>query len=63
LGESYTLEDQEDMAIKTATKISIKQARYRVDVNEIVAGNWVLIEGIDQSITKVIQLTSLNWFL
>ena len=54
MGEAYTLEEEEDMAIKTATRLSLKQARYRMDFPEITAGNWVLIEGVDQSITKVL---------
>ena len=33
-------------------RIWIYNARYRVEVSRIPAGNWVLIEGIEQSIVK-----------
>ncbi|EGR33958.1 hypothetical protein IMG5_029560 [Ichthyophthirius multifiliis] len=52
LGERYNLEDEEDMTIKEVRKLYILQARYKIELNKISAGNWVLIEGIDQSIQK-----------
>lgn len=53
LGENYTKEDEEDMAVKNITNLYIYQGRYKVEVDSVIAGNWVLIEGIDQSISKV----------
>ena len=53
LGENYTRDDEEDMAVKTITGLYIYQGRYKVEVDSVSAGNWVLIEGIDQSISKV----------
>jgi U5 small nuclear ribonucleoprotein component len=49
LGESYTIEDQEDMVIKTVNKLWIMQAggRYKIEVDMITAGNWVLIDGVE----------------
>jgi len=32
-------------------------SRYKVQVNRIPAGNWVLIEGIDQPIVKTSTIT------
>lgn len=63
LGEGYTLEEEEDMVIKTVTKLWIMQAggRYKIDVNMITAGNWVLIDGIDQSINKTATITSATY--
>lgn len=52
LGESYTPEDEEDMAIAEVTAVWVYQARYRIPVAKATAGNLVLIEGIDSSITK-----------
>ena len=52
LGENYTLQDEEDSRHCQAGRIWIYNARYRVEVNRIPAGNWVLIEGIEQSIVK-----------
>lgn len=34
--------------------------RYKVQVNRIPAGNWVLIEGIDQPIVKTSTITDPN---
>lgn len=34
--------------------------RYKVEVNRIPAGNWVLIEGIDQPIVKTATITDLD---
>ena len=31
--------------------------RYRIELNRVPAGNWVLIEGIDQPIVKTSTLT------
>jgi 116 kDa U5 small nuclear ribonucleoprotein component len=36
------------------------QFRYKVQVNRIPAGNWVLIEGIDQPIVKTSTITDPN---
>ncbi len=49
LGESYTLEEEEDMIVKNISKLWIIQAggRYKIEVDMMTAGNWVLIEGID----------------
>eukprot|EP01118_Nematostelium_gracile_P006616 TRINITY_DN2127_c0_g1_i2.p1 TRINITY_DN2127_c0_g1~~TRINITY_DN2127_c0_g1_i2.p1 ORF type:complete len:820 (+),score=207.79 TRINITY_DN2127_c0_g1_i2:457-2916(+) len=60
LGESYTLEDQEDMSNRQVTRLSIFQARYRIPVEEASAGNWVLIEGVEASILKTATLTDYN---
>ncbi|CAM6091167.1 unnamed protein product [Calypogeia fissa] len=52
LGEGYSPDDGEDMAVKEVTKLWVYQARYRVPVSQAPAGSWVLIEGVDASITK-----------
>lgn len=52
LGEGYSPEDDEDMSIRPVTGLSILQARYRIPVNTASAGCWVLIEGIDASVSK-----------
>jgi len=58
LGESYSPDDEEDCAVKTITALWVCQARHRIPVEEAVAGNWVLIEGIDQSISKTATLVA-----
>ncbi|KAI0978183.1 hypothetical protein GJ496_011493 [Pomphorhynchus laevis] len=52
LGESYSLMDEEDSKICTAGRLWVFNARYKVEVNRVPAGNWVLIESIDPSIIK-----------
>ena len=38
--------------MRNATKLYLLQGRYRIEVNSLSAGNLVLIEGIDQAVTK-----------
>ena len=52
LGESYSVGDEEDVFIKEAQKLYLLQGRYRIEVDSATAGSLVLIEGIDQCITK-----------
>eukprot|EP00249_Psilotum_nudum_P021920 c28300_g1_i1 orf=129-3110(+) len=52
LGEGYSPDDEEDMAVKEVTKLWVYQARYRIPISQALAGSWVLIEGVDASITK-----------
>ncbi|XP_077977947.1 116 kDa U5 small nuclear ribonucleoprotein component-like [Glandiceps talaboti] len=57
LGENYTLEDEEDSRICQAGRLWITEARYKIEVNRVPAGNWVLIEGVDQPIVKTATIT------
>ena len=34
--------------------------RYKVEVNRVPAGNWILIEGIDQPIVKTSTITDIS---
>ena len=52
LGESYSAIDEEDSRIMNLGRLWIYESRYKIEVNRITAGNWVLIEGIDQPINK-----------
>jgi len=36
--------------------------RYSVEINRVPPGNWVLIEGIDQTITKTATVTQLDGY-
>jgi U5 small nuclear ribonucleoprotein component len=42
--------------VKTVTELWVYQARYRIPVTEATAGNWILIEGVDASISKTATL-------
>jgi U5 small nuclear ribonucleoprotein component len=58
LGESYSLDDDEDMAIREVQNLWIYEGRYRVEVSHVPAGNWVLIGGIEGSIKKASTITT-----
>ncbi len=34
--------------------------RYTIEINRVPAGNWVLIEGIDKTVTKTATITQIN---
>ncbi|KAG7401355.1 U5 small nuclear ribonucleoprotein component [Phytophthora boehmeriae] len=57
LGETYSTDDDEDMCTRTIEGVCIAQGRYKIQVNRIPAGNWVLLEGLDASITKSATIT------
>lgn len=57
LGENYTLQDEEDMAVCTVTSLSVPQGRFRLELNRARAGNWVLLEGVDGPINKTATIT------
>ncbi len=40
------------MTLSTISETFIANSRYNIPVSGVPAGNWVLIEGIDQSIVK-----------
>lgn len=56
LGETYSTMDEEDSRILPVSKLWIFNSRYRVEVRSIPAGNWALIEGVDQPIVKTATL-------
>lgn len=58
LGEAYTLQDEEDSRTMTVGRLWISEARYNIELSEVPAGNWVLIEGIDKSIVKTSTITN-----
>ncbi|XP_065683587.1 116 kDa U5 small nuclear ribonucleoprotein component isoform X2 [Hydra vulgaris] len=60
LGEGYTLEDEEDSRISVVGRLWISEARYKVEVSRVPAGNWVLIEGVDEPIVKTSTITQVN---
>lgn len=56
LGEGYTLDDDEDMTVKTVTDIWIYQGRYRMPISKATAGMWVMVGGIDDSMIKTVTV-------
>ncbi|TIA79617.1 hypothetical protein E3P96_03679 [Wallemia ichthyophaga] len=58
LGEGYSVEDEEDMATATIEDVWVSEARYKVAAQEIPAGSWVLLGGVDDSIVKTSTVVS-----
>mmetsp|Transcript_3345 Transcript_3345/g.5577 ORF Transcript_3345/g.5577 Transcript_3345/m.5577 type:complete len:541 (-) Transcript_3345:13-1635(-) len=54
LGENYSLDDTEDMSVATLNSLYLMQegGQYKVQVDQLSAGNWVLIADIDKFISK-----------
>ena len=57
MGENYMAGDEEDLFVRNATKLYIMQGRYRIEVNSVSAGNFVLMEAIDQAVSKTATIT------
>src|SRR5690606_6889161 len=47
----------EDTTTKEVSNMWIYQSRYRVEINKVPAGNWVLLEGLDMSLSKTATIT------
>ncbi|KAM7222564.1 P-loop containing nucleoside triphosphate hydrolase protein [Rhypophila decipiens] len=56
LGEGYSIDDEEDMAMARISGVHIAETRYNVTTDGVPAGNWVLLEGVDNSIVKTATL-------
>ncbi|KAI9880134.1 MAG: hypothetical protein M1830_005163 [Pleopsidium flavum] len=56
LGESYSLDDEEDMTMATISDTWIANSRYNIPTSGVPAGNWVLLGGVDNSIVKTATL-------
>ncbi|KAK0734441.1 P-loop containing nucleoside triphosphate hydrolase protein [Lasiosphaeria miniovina] len=52
LGEGYSLDDEEDMAMARISSVFIAETRYNIPTDGVPAGNWVLLGGVDNSIVK-----------
>ena len=58
LGEAYSPDDDEDMAMATVEAVSVPRGRSRTDVNMAKAGNWILLDGVDANTSKTATITS-----
>lgn len=52
LGETYSQYDMEDLNETSVTGLWTYQSRYKIPMEEVPAGNWALIGGVDSSIVK-----------
>lgn len=57
LGEGFTSQDDEDMALADVAGISVPVGRFNIEVSSAGAGNWVLLEGVDMPIKKTATIT------
>ena len=60
LGENYTGCDEEGNRNMRVGRPWVNEARYKVEVNRVPAGNWVMIEGIDQPIVKTSNINDMQ---
>ncbi|RYH14994.1 GTP-binding protein [archaeon] len=60
LGEAFTLEDDEDMGVAEVGNIYIPMGRFYHEVSKAIAGNMVLIAGIDHLIKKTATLCGME---
>ena len=51
--------DEEDSRTVQVGRLWIFQARYKIEVSRVPAGSWVLIEGVDDAITKTATITDM----
>ncbi|KAK6424327.1 hypothetical protein LTR95_016393, partial [Oleoguttula sp. CCFEE 5521] len=58
LGEDYTLDNEEDMAMAIISDVSTCDSRYNIPTSGMPAGNFVLLGGIDNSIVKSATIVS-----
>ncbi|TQN71723.1 Pre-mRNA-splicing factor cwf10 [Colletotrichum shisoi] len=56
LGEGYSTDDDEDMAMATISDVFIGESRYNIPTDGVPAGNYVLLGGVDNSIVKTATL-------
>lgn len=60
LGESYTPDDEEDSGEARISNVWLYNARYRVPLSRVYAGNLVLVEGLDALISKTATVVGLH---
>mmetsp|Transcript_25358 Transcript_25358/g.50523 ORF Transcript_25358/g.50523 Transcript_25358/m.50523 type:complete len:1045 (-) Transcript_25358:82-3216(-) len=58
LGEAYSPEDGEDASFAVVDGLRVPRGRSGMEVAEVMAGCWVLIDGIDGAVAKTATLTS-----
>lgn len=61
LGENYSVQDEEDCRIMTVGRLWLPVSRYSIEVDYVSAGNIVLIEGIDQPVSKTCTIVEKDY--
>jgi U5 small nuclear ribonucleoprotein component len=60
LGEAYSLDDDEDMAYGQVAGVYLPKGRSLLGTTRLGAGNWIVIDGIDASISKTATVTGVG---
>merc|ERR1711954_282788 len=60
LGENYAVLDEKDSRNMKVGRLWVYEARYRMEVNMVPFGNWIMIKGINQSIMKTATFTDMQ---
>ncbi|OAD70101.1 hypothetical protein PHYBLDRAFT_126476 [Phycomyces blakesleeanus NRRL 1555(-)] len=58
LGEGYSIDDEEDMTMQKVSNVWVYESRYRMEVDGVPAGAWVLLGGVDSSIIKTATIVN-----
>ena len=58
LGEGYSLDDEEDMAMATISEVLIGETRYNIPTDGVPAGSMVMLGSVDNSIVKSATIIS-----
>lgn len=61
LGEGYSEADEEDSVEQIVKGVYVTESRYDIEVEELSAGNFVLLSGVDDSISKTSTLISSSY--
>ncbi|GAA5871498.1 hypothetical protein JCM1840_002911 [Sporobolomyces johnsonii] len=61
LGEGYSPEDEEDMAVQRIEGVYVGEARYDIETDGMPAGNFVHLSGVDHSISKTATLVEADY--
>jgi len=60
LGEGFSQEDDEDMAVAEVAAVAVGVGRFSIEVSQAVAGNCVLLDGIDAPIKKTATIVDMQ---
>lgn len=60
LGEGFSVDDDEDLAILEVSGLQVSKGRFSFQVDSAIAGNWILLDGVDGPIKKTATITDMN---
>lgn len=60
LGEGFSVDDDEDLAVLEVSGLHVSKGRFSFQVDSAIAGNWILLDGVDGPIKKTATITDMN---